>query len=195
MSEWSNYFKNTQNDPPNALLLKALPYVTTGKTALDLGAGALVDAKYLAKQGFTVMAVDSAKEMLAIKLKDKEMDGAIARTDMTYAQYFKEFPDASFDLVTAQWALSFELPRHFDDLITNIRKALKPGGIFTGNIYGPKHSWAAGRASMTFMHPFDYEHYFLPPWQIIYSEEVEEDKLAAVGDMTHWHHYKFILRK
>lgn len=191
MSEWASYIKSTKNGPPNELLIKAVPYVTTGKLALDLGAGALCDSKYLAKQGFMVMAVDSAPEMMQIKSNE-----TLARTDMTYKEYFKSFhPDERFDLINAQWALSFEKPEDFDKLLDNIYKSLKKGGIFTGNIYANRHSWAFTRNGMTFWDMFTYTT-FLIRWKVLYSKEKEYiEAPAAGGHPINWHIFEFILRK
>ncbi len=70
---WANYYNATSSKPPSRLLMRALEYVRKGNntlTALDLGAGALVDSKFLLDQGFIVTAVDNsaASENLAKKI-------------------------------------------------------------------------------------------------------------------------------
>ena len=58
--DWSKYFNNTKNRPPSRLLVKALEYVENKKNAIDIGGGALKDAKYLLEQGFNVTVIDSS---------------------------------------------------------------------------------------------------------------------------------------
>ena len=61
MSEdgWRDYYRNTRARPPRPLTLKALPHVPSRNQALDLGAGALNDSRYLLAEGFAhVTALD-----------------------------------------------------------------------------------------------------------------------------------------
>lgn len=189
---WKSYFKSTKNNPPNKLLVlaNAVPYVN-GKKALDLGAGTLNDSKYLVEQGFTVDAVDSAPEFVTYALKEK--NPLIHIHNYSFSDF--PFPPDTYDLISAQWALSFEAPNRFDTLIANIRKALKPGGIFTGHIYGNRHAWASSRSTMTFKDNFWYQYNFQPLWHSIYSKEVEEIQTPVVGKPGKFHYWEFVMQK
>ena len=54
MSHWSQYIAKTKNKSPRPLLVRALSYVKNKNKALDLGAGALNDSRYLLENGFKV---------------------------------------------------------------------------------------------------------------------------------------------
>lgn len=58
MSKWQNYYQDTKSKPPSKMLLGALSFVEDKSRALDLGAGASVESKYLLSLGFNVTAVD-----------------------------------------------------------------------------------------------------------------------------------------
>lgn len=51
-SGWKEYFVNTKDKPPRALLVTALAYVNNRDAAIDLGSGALNDSMFLLKEGF-----------------------------------------------------------------------------------------------------------------------------------------------
>ena len=58
-NRWSTYHERTQNRPPRESLIKAVSLAREKEIALDLGAGALNDSKYLLEAGFgKVIAVD-----------------------------------------------------------------------------------------------------------------------------------------
>ncbi len=113
---WANYYNATSSKPPSRLLMRALEYVRKGNntlTALDLGAGALVDSKFLLDQGFIVTAVDNsvASENLAKKINNPHF--TFIKT--SFDQFV--FESEKYDLVTAQWALPFNDPKTFDAVL------------------------------------------------------------------------------
>ena len=57
-TKWQQYYEQTKERPPSVLLVEAFAYI--GERALDLGAGALKDTRYLLAQDFKhVTVIDS----------------------------------------------------------------------------------------------------------------------------------------
>src|SRR5436309_1397623 len=58
-------------------------------------------------------------------------------------------PHPRADLVHAAWSLPFCPPASFPRLWDSIVAALRPGGVFAGQLFGDRDSWAA-EPDMTF---------------------------------------------
>jgi len=73
-----------------------------------------------------------------------------------------------------------------------IRGALVPGGIFAGQLFGPRDSWA-GDPGMTFHTRHDVQA-LLAGLQILRLDETERDGQAYSGP-KHWHTYDILVRE
>lgn len=191
-SSWKNYHENTSGDyPPRPFLAKALNYVTNKEEALDLGAGALNDCKFLLKEGFghiTVVDVeDSVKERVA-DLADNRVDAQVTSFDE-----FK-FSENKYDLVNAQYSLPFHGEEGFDALFKKITLSLKQDGIFTGNLFGENDTWNDGSGRLVF-HSKDEVLKLLKDLEVIEFFEEEKDSTTVSGIFKHWHILNFIARK
>lgn len=99
-----------------------------GAHILDLGAGVGRHALWLAAQGFTVTALDSAPDGLAQIDKTGGVETALARMDAL------PFQDHAFDHI-----LSWNVIYHGDEdvllrTISEIRRVLKPRGTYLGTM-------------------------------------------------------------
>lgn len=99
-----------------------------GARILDLGAGVGRHALWLAAQGFTVTALDSAPDGLAQIDKTGGVETVLARMDAL------PFPDQTFDHV-----LSWNVIYHGNEdvllrTIREIRRVLQPGGSYLGTM-------------------------------------------------------------
>lgn len=191
-SSWKNYHENTSGDyPPRPFLAKALNYVTNKEEALDLGAGALNDCKFLLKEGFghiTVVDVeDSVRERVA-DLADDRLDAQITSFDK-----FK-FLENKYDLINAQYSLPFHGEEGFEALFKNITLSLKKGGILTGQFFGQNDQWNTGSRDVVF-HSKEEALNLLKNLEIIDFQEEEKDGTKASGNTKHWHIFHFIARK
>jgi len=73
MSLWPQYIEKTKNKPPRRLLVQALGFVKNKNAALDLGAGAFNDTRYLLQAGFKkVIAVDREETVELMQEFDKK---------------------------------------------------------------------------------------------------------------------------
>jgi malonyl-CoA O-methyltransferase len=123
-------------------LLKAPPLAV-----LDLGAGTGHAAKAI-KQKFrraAVTAVDVAAPMVAMARKQSRFWRRIKCVEADVRQL--PFPDRSFDLVFSSLMLQWVDP--LDDALTEVRRVLKPGGLFLASSFGPltllelRQAWAS----------------------------------------------------
>lgn len=186
---WLEYVEKTKERPPKPLVVNALRFVEHRDEALDLGAGALNNSKYLLEQDFKhVTAVD--QENIA-----PEIAGGLSEKKFTYfTSGFDNFsfsPD-TFDFISAQYSLPFSTA--LDDLVAKIIKALKPGGIFTGQFFGIKDEWNKTGSGMSFVSREHIEELFLG-LEVLELREEEKDEAPVIGKIKHWHIFHFIVRK
>ncbi len=187
--QWEQYLERTKTNPPRPQLLKALEFFENPPTeVLELGGGALNDAQYLLSLGARVTVVDA--EPGAKTIADKIDDDML----QVYTSRFDEhtFPAETYDFVTSLYALSFNPPETFHEMIKNVQLSLKKGGIFSGNIFGPKDDWSE-RESMTFLTPHEVKELF-SDMEILSFEDVERDNILAGGQPKHWHEIRIIAK-
>jgi len=104
------------------------------------------------------------------------------------------YPKASVDLVNAQYALPFNPPETFGNVLRAINNSLRKGGIFTGQFFGDRDEWNVAGTQMTF-HTRDQAIEALSPFKTIDLQEIDRDRSAASGSMKHWHLFEFIVAK
>ena len=96
---------------------------------LEVGAGPGRDSLFFREAGLEVTAVDLSPEMVRLcrakGLKALEMDAARLH-----------FPDGSFDAVYAMNSLLHIPKAELPDVLAEIRRVLKPGGLFYMGVYG-----------------------------------------------------------
>ncbi|MCC6643516.1 class I SAM-dependent methyltransferase [Candidatus Peregrinibacteria bacterium] len=188
---WSDYFEKTKTKTVSPLLEQAYLLAPARDSALDLGAGALIDTKFLLSVGFqTVTAVDA--------------DPAIKKYARGFTTNQLKFKIAAFenvalgtncyDFILANFSLPFTSPPHLPRVFSGIIKSLKPEGIFAGNFFGPKDSWAKKEKHLTFLN-LDQVHELIRPLKIIHFQEKEWDGSTIDGQSKHWHTFDIIAQK
>src|SRR5271165_3312113 len=109
--DWGRFYNFTKDSPPWPLLVRAASLAPRNGQALDLGAGAGRDTRYLLGQGFQVTAVDADPRSVALL-------SALPPTNLRVVQSaFEDFPFATYDLISSQFALPFTPPDHFNEVI------------------------------------------------------------------------------
>ena len=187
--KWTAYQKRTASGKPRPLLVEALSYVKEKGAAMDLGAGALNDTQFLLdlENGF--------REIVAIDITPQFKELAVPPSiHFTYTQKRLEeyqFPIDHFDLISAQYVLPFISKDHFSKVWSSIHKALKTGGVFTGQLFGERDDWF-GREGMTFHTKTDAEK-LLGEFETIVFKEVEYTE--ENGRKKHWHYFDLIIKK
>jgi tellurite methyltransferase len=141
----SEFYEVTRDNPPSQLLVDAVPLVSNKGTALDLGCGAGRDTKYLLAQGFEVTAVDANSQT-------RELIARLSHQDKLHYvnSSFETFPFREYDLINAQWSLPFNSKATFGEMFQRMKSAIKPGGVFTGQLFGINDEWNKPKREMTF---------------------------------------------
>ena len=125
---WENRYREngrSWSGNANASLEREVSGTTPG-SALDLGSGEGGDALWLARQGWTVTAVDISPTALAIGEAEQRPGDAITwiAADLSTWQ-----PPSTYDLVTACFLHSdVDLPR--EEILRRAGGAVAPGGLF-----------------------------------------------------------------
>lgn len=157
--------------------------------ALELGCGAGDDAIHFARRGMQVTVVDvqpaaiKAARSLATR---HELQNRITFVERSFADF--EFPRHAVHLVNARFSIPFTIPGNFADTWVSIRQALRPGGVFTGQLFGSNDSFGhdPNRRFIT-LHTRDEVDDLLEGLVIHHLEEVEKDGHTATGRAKHWH--------
>src|SRR5215831_15575461 len=114
--DWERFYRFTKDSPPWPLLVRAAALAPRKGRALELGAGAGRDTRYLLEQGFQVTAVDADPQAVALLAA---LPSARSRSHLRVVQ--SAFEDFAFDtapyaLISAQFALPFLARSQFADV-------------------------------------------------------------------------------
>jgi SAM-dependent methyltransferase len=189
MFNWKGYINTTKNKPPRELLVRALGYLKDKEAALDLGAGALNESKYLLNNGFKkVIAVDKEENLdLINEINNK----AFTFEKVAIEDYI--FPKSTFSLINAQFILPFIKRDDIKRIINSISNSLKAEGIFVGQFFGIKDDWSSAPDIYAYTEKEVKE--FLADLDITYFQEEEKDGQTAMDGEKHWHLFHFIAKK
>lgn len=99
------------------------------QSLLEIGAGHGRDSKFFQENGFQVTCIDLSSEMVKL-CQQKGLDARVM--DMIDL----DFSDASFDAVYALNSLLHLPKKELPIVLQNIKRVLKPGGLFFLGIYG-----------------------------------------------------------
>ena len=185
------YIAARRFDPPRPLLIKAAGLAESKGHALDAGAGALNSTKYLLSAGFKyVTAFDSspASRQVAEELLADQLTFVLAR--------FEDFayPNGAYDLVNAEFSLPFIGAHAFPSVFGKLLGAVKTGGLFTGQLFGPNDSWNVPESGMNFHSRSDVE-CLLRGWTILELTEEDHPGKTKLGEDKHWHIFHLIARR
>lgn len=193
---WHIYQQRTKGEKHTPLLERAISFVEQRGRAIDFGAGGLKDSTFLLRKGFKVTALDATVAHTISNPKFTHLQATFEDF-----QYEKE----KYDLISAQYAFPFVQKGDFPHVWQSLWDSLKPGGIITGNFFGPKDDWKRdpvygisegweGPTDVLF-HTKKQIDALLKKYRVIYISEVEYDGPSAVGSEKHWHLISFIARK
>lgn len=192
MSDWKTYQNNTKGAAkPRPLLALAVTYLSHSRRALDLGAGAMNDARYLLGLGFDVTATDGEPGFLehAREIQSNKLHAKVERFENA------EIAPDTYDLISSQFALPFATKDVIRSLVPKIYEGLCHEGIFTGNVFGMNDEWnIKGRNHISFYAREEIEK-LLKDFEILYLREKEYEGRTAAGNEKHWHTIDFIAKK
>jgi SAM-dependent methyltransferase len=158
--------------------------------AVDLGCGSGTDALALLSRGWAVTAVDQDEGGLGL-LRDRVPAATAGRLTITRGG-FADVALPSADLVHAGFSLPFCAPGDFAAMWKQVREALLPGGVFAGQLFGPRDSWA-GSPQMSF-HGAEQVKDLLDGTEVLHLSEAHWDGQAVSG-AKHWHVFDVMFRR
>jgi len=113
-------------------LLALLPELKD-KAVLDLGCGPGVYSEYLLNQGARVTAVDRSPEM--VTLVQQKLGDAVNCYEQDLARGLPQEADAAYDLAICPLAIHYL--EDFTPLFRDVKRTLKPGGLFVFSTHHP----------------------------------------------------------
>jgi len=191
--DWDCYYRHTAGRPPRATLLSALAALGPGarRIAVDLGCGDGRDAIELLRRGWVVFGVDSAEAAVA---------GLAGRADLppgaALATCLGRLEDTAWPrpvaLVNASFSLPMAGPEQLAGTWDRIRASLVPGGVFAGQLFGDRDSFA-GRKGLACVTEAQARR-MLAGWELLHFEEEEADSTTPFGKRKHWHLFHVVAR-
>lgn len=195
--DWNAYYKVISGRPPRKTLLKALSllklekYTNKVPFAIDLGCGEGRDTVELLRQGYKVLAIDAEPKAIDRLLKRSDINTTSLETQVIRFERL-DFP-AQVDLINASFCLPFCQASELPILWQKIIAALRPGGIFSGHLFGDRDSWT--------IYP-NFTFYTRPQVEALLSslaiemlEEEEELGQTPLGEERNWHIFHIVGRK
>ena len=190
--DWVAYYDEQGVREPRDLLLQALDsFDAEGRVgvAVDLGAGQGFETGELLRRGWEVLAIDAEEEGIR-RLRRRISDEQAGRL-RTRVEPMQDAALPPADLVHASFSLPFCPPASFPGLWDRIRSAIRPGGRFTGELFGDRDTWASTESHMTFFDAAGARALFDGLDVESFVEEEEDDE-----DMPkHWHVFHVIARQ
>jgi len=120
--------------------------------ALELGCGKGDDAVWLAKQGWTVTAVDISETALGYARANAGRNGVENQITFEAHDLTQSLPDGLFDLVTAQFLQSpVEFAR--EAVLNRAAAMIAKGGLLLVTTHGSRPSWSWAPEDMVFPTP------------------------------------------
>ena len=120
----SKYLENVTKEHPSKTLKYFAANLPKKSNVLDYGCGPGLSAEYLANLGHNVIAFDASKNMLELVPKHERIK--------SYQATFDAFSENGiFDGIWASFSLLHAKRRDFPRLLTSIKRALKPDGLFS----------------------------------------------------------------
>jgi SAM-dependent methyltransferase len=192
---WRQFYAHTAGREPRALLVEALHLLGPGdgRQAVDLGCGDGTDTLEMLRRGWRVLAVDGHPMGLAT-LRSR-LDGAAGadRVEIVQAPMVAVLPLPAASLVHAGFSLPYCAPGDFRSVFEGVRRALAPGGLFAGQLFGDRDTWF-GTPGMTFHARAEVEALLAGGgWADVEVREREEDGTSGAGP-KHWHVYDVLAR-
>ena len=192
MVDWSAFHRHTEGREPRPLFAKAVELLGPGRgrTAVDIGFGDGTESRALLADGWSLLAIDS-EPTAAERLTAGVPTEARSRLRIVTARFEDvALPPAGF--VYAGYSLPFCHPDRFGSVWDGILHALEPDGVFAGELFGERDSWASN-PDMNFVGR-ERLNTLLVPYEVVFLEEDDEPGDSFSGP-KHWHVFHVIARR
>lgn len=179
---------------------------------VEVGCGAGNNLWFAAREGFQVAGVDGSASAIAHARERFRQEGL---TGDLRLGLFTELPwqNGSFDLAIDRCSLTCVSHAMQQQAVAEVRRVLRPGGVFFSNGYSDRHASAAtgvrqpdgriaqitggtlvGAGGLHFSTRQDIEERFACGWEFLALEHVQLDDLISGGTLAHTE-WRVVIRK
>ncbi len=187
-SRWEEYYRATLDKPAHPHLENLEPHLPPAGLAYDLGSGAGRGTRWLVEHGLDVIAVDNDPKAMEFFHQNPPKIGNVK----TIATSFTDLQLEPCVLVMAQFSLFFMPRPELEAFWKKLWSAIKPGGLFSGQLLGVNDEWAP--KGYTVLTRAEVDEWLLGT-EVIHLEEVERDGETALKVPKHWHIFHIVARK
>ncbi|MFO1069073.1 MAG: class I SAM-dependent methyltransferase [Geminicoccaceae bacterium] len=191
-AQFRAYHARVREAPPRPGLIAVLGRFPAPGLAVDIGAGNGRDSLPMLARGWSVVAIDQDRAALA-DLRERAREQGSDRRLRVRPGPMETVPLPRADLVVSSFALPLCEPGRFAALWRRIRRSLRPGGRFAGQLYGPRDGWS-GRAGVC-IHDRPAIESLLGGLEVERLDEIEEDSVTPRGTPKHWHFFEIVARR
>jgi SAM-dependent methyltransferase len=193
-SDWDRYYEWMAGKPPRETCVGALDRfgAVTGD-AVDLGCGEGRDAIEMLRRGWQVLAIDGETEAIRRIVARPDLTDALRARLAIRVERLEETAVPPCDFVNASFALPFCRADAFATLWERIVAAIRPGGRFAGQLFGPNDTWASDPRIVSQTRA--QAEALLADLTIEQFQEEEYDGPSASDPTKHWHVFHIIARK
>jgi trans-aconitate methyltransferase len=184
---WSDYYEANDGREPREQLVEVLDRFDRPGAAVDLGCGAGIDTVAMLDRGWEVLAIDAEPDAIE-RLRRRAPTDSLLRTELSPME---EVIVPPVELVWASYSLFFCDPGRFAEVWSRIRAAVRPGGIFAGELLGDRDTWASIPGHSAFARTAAEA--LFEGWIVERFEEEENDGEAFSGP-KHWHYFHAVAR-
>lgn len=200
----ARYLERNVTLPVRDTLLRALDCFDSPGRAADLGCGPGKEVAELLRRGWRVEAVDAYREMTVAAraaaeaaVGPAECDARLRCTHAPLAAW--DAGVGQLDLVHAGFSLPFVAAADFPALWERIVRAIRPGGLFAGQLFGPNDSFLReSPAGSMNAHARDAVDRLLAPFDVLSIAEEERDGVIGTPPnerAKHWHVFHLVARR
>lgn len=165
LSGWPEYYRQHEKRKPRPELVESLRAVQelhsdlSAVAALEVGAGAMVEARALLEAGVgrvvaTDVTPDAERRSMGLSLKYNQDAVDFDRFEY-YSVRNEDLPEMltphSYDLIVSYNTLSFTRPDKLGDSWQALREALRPGGVISISFFGDRDEWSTKYPGMSFV--------------------------------------------
>lgn len=186
-----SYTKSAGLRNPDPKLRQIINFLKKKKgRALELGAGQLIESRYLASKDYQVDSYDQDVESAKIYSELNDSNINFEQKDISSLM----LPSDTYDIALSLLTLPFLKKDKFISVVTSMKKSLKVGGILYISMFGPLDEWAGQGGSMIFVSRKELEDLF---YDYKIRELTDEQRIGntAQGDEKFCHLFKIIAQK
>jgi len=143
------------------------------------------------RNGYQLVGIDSSRS--AIRVLQSSMSARLAAKATLQVGRLERATLPPADLVWAGLSLPFVAAEHFPELWSRIVAALKPGAVFAGDFFGPKHTWASTTAK--YCPALAEIRRFMRPLELLSLTIERGARYSATGEPFHNEMFTVIARK